>query len=418
MNPRRTFGISGLMVLLATAPISAQVPPPDTARGGFEGPASTGATIARDGVDKDPFWKVPINLFDPWQRAKASVEESIGVTYGVQYQSMYAKASTSIGGAEESSASGIFALTAAWTAYGQASGNVGRLTVRVDNRHVYGDYTTSPQLLAFQTGTMAPTATMFGSAPTRPMVLYWAQGLFGGRAGFVVGKLFPDDYLNHHQLMNPLTDFFGLGSVFAPSMHLPNPGVGVGVGGWVANQFQVKVLVTDASGDLYGDDFWDPGFDNFRDGNLYKAAELLWIPDAANPYSKRVSITTHHVDGYENSTMGRGVSLASNWTVGRWVPLFLAGVSNGGGANAVAETFVTLGTGYRLRSQDVTGATVSWLNPPGSDLRNQLTTEFYFRFYLSDALAVSPNLQWVIHPALNTDVGSMTYFQIRTRIAL
>ena len=35
-----------------------------------------------------------------------------------------------------------------------------------------------------------------------------------------------------------------------------------------------------------------------------------------------------------------------------------------------------------------------------------------------DAIAVTPNLQWVINPSLNEDVGSMTYFQIRARLAI
>ena len=33
-------------------------------------------------------------------------------------------------------------------------------------------------------------------------------------------------------------------------------------------------------------------------------------------------------------------------------------------------------------------------------------------------IAVTPNLQWVINPALNEDVGSMTYFTIRARLAI
>ena len=62
--------------------------------------------------------------------------------------------------------------------------------------------------------------------------------------------------------------------------------------------------------------------------------------------------------------------------------------------------------------------TVSWLNPPADGLRNQTTVEGYFRFYVSDAIAVTPNLQWVINPSLNEDVGSMTYIQIRARLAI
>jgi porin len=415
-----------LAALLLGAPLAAQQAQPDTARArrGFEGPAGTRATMVADSEDKDPFWRWPINLFDPWQAKKREVQEATGLTYGLQYQAMYARASESLDDNERSSASGIFVASASWDLFGAESGNVGRLVTRVDSRHVYGSYTTSPQLLAFQTGSMAPTAVLFADAPFRLMTLYWAQGLFGGRAGIIAGKIFPDDWLNHHQLMNPLTDFLGLGSVFAPVMSLPNPGIGIGAGTWIGNNMQLKVVVADPKGDPYNDDFWEFGGEQFFDGEFFKSAEVLWLPDPDNPYGKRVSVTAWHADEYDGpdgsiaSTVSHGVTLASNWTIGRWVPLFLAGVSNGGGANAVADAFVTGGMGYRLRSQDVTGVTLSWLSPPADGLRSQTTLEGYFRFYISDAIALTPNLQWVFNPSLNEDVGSMTYFQIRARLAL
>ena len=54
----------------------------------------------------------------------------------------------------------------------------------------------------------------------------------------------------------------------------------------------------------------------------------------------------------------------------------------------------------------------------GSPSVRQYTTEVYLRVYLSGALAVTPNLQWVVNPSLNTDVESMRYFQNRARFAL
>lgn len=404
-------------LLVVASPLSAQTAQADTVRkGGFEGPGSSEATIAEDSRPKDPLVRIPLSFFEPWQRAKAKVEESIGLTYGISYQTMYSNASASIDGAEDSSASGIFSVTAAWTLVGRDSKNPGRLTARVDSRHVYGDYTTSPQNLAFQTGSTAPTATLFGEAPLRLMTLHWSQTMFSGRAGFVVGQLFPDDYFSHHQLMNPFSDFMGLGSSFSPSINLPNAGWGIGAGVWVADQIQLKAAITDAKGDGYGDEFWDPG-DEFWDGNFFATGEVAWIPDSENSYAKRVAITGWRSDPYEGSTEGYGVALASNWTVGKWVPFLMAGWSNGGGANAVAEKTVTAGTGYRFHSRDVFGGSWSWIAPPG-DLRSQYTTEIYLRIYLSDALAITPNMQWVRNPALNTDVGAMSYFQIRARFAL
>jgi porin len=216
--------------------------------------------------------------------------------------------------------------------------------------------------------------------------------------------------------MNPFMGFLGFGSVISPTIHLPNPGLGVGAGFWITDQLQLKATVSDAAGDLFGDDFWDSGSELF-DGNTFKTAEVGWIPDATNPYAARITLMAWHVDAYEGSDEAHGIALASNWTIGKWVPTLLAGWSSGGAANVLAEKIITVGTGYRLRSQDVLGATYSWVDPVG-DLRNQSTTEVYFRFYVSELLAVTPNLQWVRNPALNSDVESMTYFQLRARIGL
>ncbi len=411
-------GIALSLAFLANAaPLAAQDARPDSTRlAGLAGPTSAAATIEEDSKPKDPLVRLPITLFEPWQRWKTKVKESTGLTYGVTYQLAYSNASASIDDGESSSAGGVFSANARWTMWGGDSGNAGTLTLQVENRHVYGDYTSSPQLLAFQTGTMIPTASKFGEASTRILLAHWSQGLFGGRAGFVIGHLAPDDYFSHHQLMHPFMGFMGLGSVFSPSIHLPNPGLGLGVGAWVADEVQVKAAVSDAAGDAYGDEFWDVG-DELFDGNMFKTAEVAWIPDSDNTYAKRLALTGWHVNAYEGSTEGYGVALASNWTVGKWVPTLLAGWSNGGGANTLADMTVTAGTGYHLRSKDVLGATISWVDPVG-DLRNQYTTEIYLRLYLSDALAITPNLQWVIDPALNTDVGSVTYFQLRSRLAL
>ena len=108
-----------LVVPALSAPLVAQTASPDSTRrsSGFHGPASSEATIAEDSKRKDPLVAIP--FFDRWQDAKARVEESLGLTYGVSYQTMYSNASASIDGAESSSGGGIFSVTTSWTAFGK-----------------------------------------------------------------------------------------------------------------------------------------------------------------------------------------------------------------------------------------------------------------------------------------------------------
>jgi porin len=74
---------------------------------------------------------------------------------------------------------------------------------------------------------------------------------------------------------------------------------------------------------------------------------------------------------------------------------------------------VTGGIGFRFKSHDILGVSLNWTHPPDGALRDQYTAEAYYRFNLTEHLAVTPDLQWVINPSLNTDVGSLIYFGLR-----
>ena len=133
----------------------------------------------------------------------------------------------------------------------------------------------------------------------------------------------------------------------------------------------------------------------------------------------RIAITVAHSDSYEQSPDENwGVALATNWTFGeRWVPFLLAGVGNGKGENTLSKSTVTLGLGYTFRSHDVLGASVNFMQPAG-DLRNQYTIESFYRFYLSEKIALSPDVQLVFRPALNPDRNTIAYFGFRARLDL
>ena len=55
---------------------------------------------------------------------------------------------------------------------------------------------------------------------------------------------------------------------------------------------------------------------------------------------------------------------------------------------------------------------------PNSSLRNQYTAEAYYRFYLTEHLEITPDLQWVYHPSLNPEKTSLVYFELRERMTL
>ena len=56
----------------------------------------------------------------------------------------------------------------------------------------------------------------------------------------------------------------------------------------------------------------------------------------------------------------------------------------------------------------------SWL--PGLD--DQITMEVFYRLQISTRLAVTPDIQFLINPALNTEVSSIFLWGVRARLAL
>jgi porin len=386
---------------------------------GFGGPSSVGATLEFDNQEKGPFWRVSAPALASWDEVKRRANDNLGLQFGMTYQMAFVEASDGVSdSAQTRSSGGVVNATAAWTLVGRKSENPGSFTVMVENRHVYGSFETSPQNLAFETGSIIPTATKFGEMTTRVLVMYWGQVLLNGRMGVVAGKIAPDDYFNHHRMVHPFLNYMGYGSVITPTANWPNPGFGVAAGATITPSIYVKVGVNDAQGDPYLDgDFLDFG-DDFFHGRFFTTAEIGWVPTWAERFVKRIAITAFHGDAYEGSAENYGVSAVTNWTFGSWVPFLLTGWSNGEGANVTASTVITGGVGYTMRSHDVAGVSYSWARPGGDGLRDQTTIEGFWRFFLMERVALTPNVQWVLDPALNPERSSLYYIQFRARVDL
>ena len=114
----------------------------------------------------------------------------------------------------------------------------------------------------------------------------------------------------------------------------------------------------------------------------------------------------------------RRVALATNWTFGRWVPFVLSGVGYGKGAFTLAKSTATGGVGHKLRSHDFLAGSYNWTRPTGEGLRDQYTAEVYYRLYFIERLAFTPDVQWVISPALNPAARPIWPIGIRARIEL
>ncbi len=111
--------------------------------------------------------------------------------------------------------------------------------------------------------------------------------------------------------------------------------------------------------------------------------------------------------------------LASHLYDDKWFPFFIAGHSDGNGS--IMKTDVTAGLGiafdtkYRAAS-DVLGLGVSWGDPSDPTLRNQITTEAFYRLTLVQNFVITPSIQWIKNPASTTALDDVLTASICFRV--
>lgn len=75
-----------------------------------------------------------------------------------------------------------------------------------------------------------------------------------------------------------------------------------------------------------------------------------------------------------------------------------------------------------VKDQDLLGFAFNWGRPNpdtfGSGLRDQYTFELFYRLQVANQLAITPDVQLIVHPALNPSVRTAWVFGARVRLAL
>ncbi|MCK5573211.1 MAG: carbohydrate porin, partial [Bacteroidetes bacterium] len=366
---------------------------------------------------QEPYFRIPIRVFKPWFDFKKEVNENLGIQFGLNYTFTFIGASSGITESSATSAgSGVFDIPVSWTLVGKESGNTGTLFFKLENRHVYSDV--APMFLGFQTGSILLPATKFNEFTFRFTEFYWQQALFDKSFQFVLGKLDPTNYFTFYGLIHPFMHFTGYGFSVSPSVNWPNQAWGTIVSYMFTPNIYAMGGLLDVTGDLFADGDVLNGGDYFFKGKLFKTIEVGYVPSFEERYFKKVSVLYWHSDEVVESSMGQGVALASHWFIKeKYIPFFLAGFSNGGGANTLAEATVSLGNGFRFKTHDILAIGLNWTHPAGG-LRDQYTAEVFYRFMLTEHLAFTPDLQLVLNPSLNPEKDFLAYFVIRGRMTL
>jgi porin len=425
-----TLAIFALAPLVgcATAPdgsVQDRPPPPSpssaaqtlargAAGGGLGGPGSAGAQLETDRASRERTSRLPglDALLDPIEESKARLNEKTGLDLGLAYVALYQGSTDSLTGSDRA-ASGQIRLFATWTVLGRDAVDRGRIVMLAENRHRLGQ-DIAPAALGGEIGYLGLTGATFGDTDNSLTALYWDQSLAERRAGYVAGRIAPDDFTDVLGYANPRTTFQNFAILLNPVIPFPDPGFGGGGGGFITDRVYALGIVSDANGLLTDVEFFPDGAEFFSYG------ELGWTPSREQRYTTNLHLGAFHVDSRETAGAPESYGLvgSANVLVGEvWMPFGRLGFSDGDAP--LANASVTAGVlRYFPRYGDLAGLAFNWADPSDNALDSQFTGELFYRFEVADNIALTADAQLLVNPALNPTEDTIGVFGLRLRFDL
>jgi porin len=380
---------------------------------GFGGPAETSHQLEDDDKDKFPIFRIPaidegVGKIKEW---KHQIYKDTGFQFGLDYTVLMQKLSdTTLGAEHDSASSGIARFYGKWELVNKGEKNKGSLVFKIDHRHEIGD--TTPSELGSNAGYLSQTGMLFSDKGGVLVDFNYQQYFNNGQSAFVIGKFDPNDFFNVLGYAIPWTAFSNLDSLLSMSIALPDNSYGIGVGHWFNENIYLNGAINDANGTVDTDDPFEEGFDE-----LYKTVELGWSPSRNERYFKNIHVTLWQMDektayGEANSYQdgAEGVVIGANYTWDlEWMLFGKLGFSSVDSA-AVPQLYerdITVGfIKYFEQRSDLLGMSLSYGEIPdefGTPNDSQTTLEAFYRFQIAENMAITPNIQYLIDPALNTE---------------
>jgi porin len=384
----------------------------------FGGPSSVGTELKEDDSVKSQFLGFA-NIMDPYNVIKKDLNQKYGLAFSLDYTAMYLRTDESAG--EDEAGGGISRFYGSWTLLGRDSGNTGTLVYKVENRHEMGT-DIPPKGLGFSSGYAGFYAPIYSDYDTGLTNLYWQQKLRDGRLNFVAGVVDVTDYLDVYGMINPWTSFSNLAFLTNPSIPAPNQGIGAAFGMLATDNIYLVAGMADTNGDPS-----EPGdmADSFFDEKEYfYHLEVGWFSSFDRRYFDNLHLTFWQVDEREQALTPDGWGAAFSYTTfinDKFMPFLRIGYADDGGA--LYEKNVSIGLGrYWPETKNLLGIGINWSRPDegsfGPGLDDQYSNELFYRWQLTQNLALTPDLQLIIDPALHNTEDSIFVYGLRLRIVL
>ncbi len=385
----------------------------------FGGPESVTEQLKR--ADEAPEAMYDWPFFDGYFDWKKQLKQDYDVSFGLHFYGLYQKASNSLPGRDDDAMGNIFRFLGNWTLWKKDNGNLGRIEWRLESRSDWFGLQ-APGSLGGATG-VAALAPGFAYSDNFDMdlsVINWTQGFANGKAGYAVGRLAFDVYLDAFPFQTFSRGFINRSFILNPT--LPTTGIGALGGvvkGFVTDNIWLGAQMHDANAASGKFDF-----DTVQEGEWLKAVEVGWTPSFGQRKTHLVQFTYWDKDARSLA----GVSSGSGWAVSAawklndtYFPFVRFGHSDGGGGVA-AETAVSGGVEISRPRGEVWTIGAGWAKPSeetfGPGLDNETVVEMSYKFPISKNFSLLPDAQVIFSPANNPGKTSIWVIGVRAILTL
>jgi porin len=281
----------------------------------------------------------------------------------------------------------------------------------------------APLQAGLRTGSSTVTAATWGDFNLGVTQLYVRQDLFNHHFQYTFGKVFAPNYVNPYPFFDDNRQY--LNQMYATSVTIPVPLRGFGA---VAAVFPTNFGLYAKAGvyTVYSDDVGFTADSFFNRPQYFRHLELGWsgLAGTGTPIQGRgpmdannVSLTLWSKDANFDTgeAKSRGIAFNANY---QFRPDMMAFLRGGWSEGWQLDRSLNGGWGWRPFQQysDLLGLAAGWAEPANHNLRDQYVFEGFYRFQLTSQLAVTPDLQWILHPTLNPNTGSIWVASLRARI--
>lgn len=386
-----------------TALIVTALAPATVLAQGLAGPSSVAAELKPgDGLtDPQPRTDFPRNVLPGYFGWKDGLSEH-GFRFNLDYLALGQWSDSDLG--EGEAGSGILRLYGSW----KPTEN-GTLTFKIEKREGYGEV--APQFYGFNSGALSITGTAFNDNGAMLTNLFWTQRDPEGRWTIQIGQIDVTDFVDIYGLVSPYTAFQNLAFNTNPTINAPNPGLGIAAGAALGENFYVVGAIADANGDPT-----EPTFDVFETGETFKSIEIGYTSTSDRLYFDNVHLTFWQSDDSDDGSRAedKGATFSASWFLANtWMPFLRAGVSDG--TAAIYNRSLSTGLGWYRRNQDLAAIGLNWAEAKGFD-DQQFTAEAFYRFNISPDFQITPSIQFIESPLLNSGSDDLTIFGLRARI--